>query len=125
MVDKGAADVEWKKEPDDHDYPAALSYLTLLFSEATSASMVDRLRKTNVTTFKAKDIFRASGLPELDARNLHVKTNTEKITRGEKLSPILIVRDTDHGRVIIADGYHRLCAVHLHDEDSLIPCKIA
>jgi hypothetical protein len=26
--------------------------------------------------------------------------------------------------VIIADGYHRLCAVDAHDEDALIPCKI-
>jgi hypothetical protein len=26
--------------------------------------------------------------------------------------------------VIIADGYHRLCAVYSVDEDALIPCKI-
>jgi hypothetical protein len=26
--------------------------------------------------------------------------------------------------VIIADGYHRLCAVYSIDEDAVIPCKI-
>jgi hypothetical protein len=28
-----------------------------------------------------------------------------------------------HG--IIADGYHRLCAVYSLDENAVIPCKIA
>jgi len=27
--------------------------------------------------------------------------------------------------VIIADGYHRLCAIYSYDEDAVIPCKIA
>jgi disulfide oxidoreductase YuzD len=118
------AKIEWRKEPEDHDYPAALSYLTLVFSEATAAGKVEALRKAPVVEFCAKDIFRASGLAELDATNHHVKKNTAKITKGEKLSPILIVRDTDHGRVIVADGYHRLNAVYLYDEDAKIPCKI-
>jgi hypothetical protein len=26
--------------------------------------------------------------------------------------------------LIIADGYHRLCAVYKFDEDAVIPCKI-
>ena len=28
------------------------------------------------------------------------------------------------GIVIIADGYHRLCAVYAFDEEAVIPCKI-
>ena len=28
------------------------------------------------------------------------------------------------GKVVIADGYHRLCAVYGFDEDAWIPCKI-
>ena len=42
-----------------------------------------------------------------------------------EISPLLLIRDTLHGRVIIADGYHRLCAVYSFDEDAVIPCKIA
>ena len=43
---------------------------------------------------------------------------------NEKISPLLLVRDKTGGRVIIADGYHRLCAVYTFDEDAMIPCKI-
>ena len=38
--------------------------------------------------------------------------------------PFLLVRDTVNGKVVIADGYHRLCAVYSFDEDALIPGKI-
>jgi len=36
----------------------------------------------------------------------------------------LLCRDKDRGKLIIADGYHRLCAVYTFDEDAMIPCKI-
>jgi hypothetical protein len=53
-----------------------------------------------------------------------VEKNLAKIDSGMKLSPLLLVRDPSNGKVIVADGYHRLCAVYAHDEDALIPCKI-
>jgi hypothetical protein len=34
------------------------------------------------------------------------------------------VRDRQNGKVVIADGYHRLCAVYARDEDAVMPCKI-
>jgi hypothetical protein len=36
----------------------------------------------------------------------------------------LLCRDERHGKLIIADGYHRLCAVYSFDEDAMIPCQI-
>ena len=27
-------------------------------------------------------------------------------------------------KLVIADGYHRMCAVYLFDEDTRVPCKI-
>ncbi len=42
----------------------------------------------------------------------------------KKLSPLLLVRDSRTGRVIIADGYHRIRAAYSLDEDASIPCKI-
>jgi hypothetical protein len=53
-----------------------------------------------------------------------VEKDRDRISRGEKLSPLLLCRDQAHGKLIIADGYHRLCAVYKFDEDALIPCKI-
>jgi hypothetical protein len=116
--------IKWLKDAEDHDYPAALSYLSLLFDEATAAKLVDRLRKAPVSQFKAKDIFRASGLSLLGVSNSHVIQDREKILAGQSLSPLLLVRAASNEVVIIADGYHRMCAVYTFDEDALIPCKI-
>jgi hypothetical protein len=77
-----------------------------------------------VSEFQAKDIFRASRLSLLGVSNSHVEKDRQKIQAGEPLSPLLLVRDPENARVIIADGYHRLCAVYAHDEDAIIPCKI-
>ena len=114
--------IGWLPEPEEHNYPAALLYLELLFPAARAAEVVEKLKAAGVSTFKAKDIFRASGLSLLGVSNSHVDKDRQKIASGRKLSPILLVRaDT---RVIIADGYHRMCAVYAVDEDALIPCKI-
>ena len=78
-----------------------------------------------MSRFKAKDIFRASGLSLLGVSNAHVARDQQKIKSGRELSPLLLIRDPVNQRVIIADGYHRLCAVYSYDEDAVIPCKIA
>lgn len=118
------SDIQWFAEPEDHDYPAALSYLSLHFDEKTAAGQVDKLKRAPTTCFKAKDIFRASGLSLLGISNSHVEKDRKKIHDGRKLSPLLVVRDPAHCRVLIADGYHRLCAVYSIDEDAVVPCKI-
>jgi len=116
--------VTWLGQPEAHDYTAAESYLSLTFETARARRIVSRLRRARVVQFKAKDIFRASGLSLLGISNSHVEKDRRKIATRAKLSPLLLVRDADRGRVIIADGYHRLCAVYGYDEDALIPCKI-
>ncbi len=117
-------DIQWLPQPEDHDYPAAASYLALLRDAVTAAALVKKLQTAAVSQFKAKDIFRASQLPLLGVSNSHVDKDRQKIVDGHKLSPILLVRDPAAGKVIIADGYHRLCATYLFDEDAMIPCKI-
>ncbi|MGA2640961.1 MAG: hypothetical protein ABSG21_08650 [Spirochaetia bacterium] len=117
-------EINWLNEPEEHNYPAALSYLSLLYDEKTAASIVGKLESAPVSTFKAKDIFRASRLSLLGVSNAHVEKDRQKIQSGRKLSPLLLTRDAALGEVIIADGYHRLCAVYTYDEDALIPCKI-
>jgi hypothetical protein len=116
-----SASIEWLPEPEELNYPAALSYLSLLFRD--SSQIVEQLKKAPVTEFKAKDIFRASGLSLLGISNSHVKKDLAKIAAGKPLSPILLVR-REGEKVIIADGYHRICAVYSLNEDALIPCKI-
>ncbi len=116
--------IEWLTEPQEHDYPAAESYLALLFDKRTAKKLTMKLKKGKMTQFKAKDIFRASGLSLLGVSNSHLEKDRQKIIEGMPLSPILLVRDGHNARVIIADGYHRLCAVYSFNEDEVIPCRI-
>jgi hypothetical protein len=118
-------EIKWRSEPEEQDYPAALSYLSLLYDIKKATAGVNRLRRAAIAKFKAKDIFRASGLSLLGISNAHVERDRAKIRSGRALSPLLLIRDSINGRVIIADGYHRLCAVYSYDEDAVIPCKIA
>ncbi|MCU1337330.1 MAG: hypothetical protein JWO19_2911 [Bryobacterales bacterium] len=117
-------EIQWLADPEDDDYPAAGSYLSLLYEETAAAKYVEHLRKAQVSKFKAKDIFRASGLPLLGISNSHVEHDQKKVLAGKSLSPLLLVRTASHRTVVIADGYHRLCAVYTFDEDAVIPCKI-
>ncbi len=117
-------EIKWRSKPDSQDYPAALSYLKLIYTEDVAKKFVSRLKKTPCLKFKAKDMFRASSLSLLGVSNFHVETDRKKIREGKKLSPILLIRDAANGKVVIADGYHRLCAVYSFDEDAVIPCKI-
>ena len=116
--------IKWLAEPQDHDYPAAKSYLSLILKPAEAKAAVAKLKQAKVTQYAAKDLFRASRLPLLDLNNSHVEKDKTRIDAGEKLSPLLLYRDRRNGRLVIADGYHRLCAVYLFDEDAMIPCKI-
>ncbi|MBB5638024.1 hypothetical protein HDE68_003950 [Pedobacter cryoconitis] len=114
--------IKWIKDPEEHDYPAATSYLSLIYADPEK--YVKPLKAAPITEFKAKDIFRAAMLTRLTKDNSHVAENIVKIKKGVRLSPILLVRDSPNGKVIIADGYHRMCAVYTFNEDAVIPCKI-
>jgi len=116
--------IAWLDDVEDHNYPAAESYLLLLYSRTEVSRLITGLRKAKAVKFKAKDIFRASQLSLLGVSNTHVEKDRRKIKNGTPLSPLLLVRDGKHGKVIIADGYHRLCAIYGFDEDAWIRCKI-
>ena len=118
--------IRWQSEPDDHDYDAASDYLDLLAPSHLVEPTIAALRTVPESHRKAKDILRASGLTSLDADNHHVAKDSHKIHSGVALSPVLLVRgDMKHGLpLVIADGYHRICAVHLVEEDTAIPCRI-
>jgi hypothetical protein len=124
MGNEQGIEVLWLPEPEEHNYPAAASYLSLVFKDDRVAQMVAELKAAAVVQFKAKDILRASQLSPLGISNAHVEKDRKKIRTGTSLSPLLLVRDEPHGKVVIADGYHRLCAIYEVDEDAWIHCKI-
>ena len=92
---------------------------------AEAAALVNKLRKAKTVQHAGKDIFRAaSGACCND--DPHVIANLKKIARGKKLAPVLLVRgDGTRGLpLLIADGYHRVCAAYHHDYDEPVPCVI-
>jgi len=116
----------WKVEPDDHDYPAAQEYLSLITDDVSAANLVEELRKAKLVLRKGKDLLRASRLPLLPEKNLHVAKDLEKVRKGQELSPVLLVRGnlTAEVPLTVADGYHRICASYYLDEDANIPCRM-
>ena len=68
----------WLDAPEEHDYPAAASYLNLTIEPKKTKKIVAALRKTKISHFKAKDIFRASGLSLLGISNSHVEKDSKK-----------------------------------------------
>jgi hypothetical protein len=114
----------WLDDVEEHNFVAAASYLGLVHRDKRVATWVAALRAAAITRFAAKDIFRASGLSLLGVSNSHVEKDRKRIKQGAALSPVLLVRDRRHGKVVVADGYHRICAVYSVDEDAWIPCKI-
>jgi hypothetical protein len=116
----------WKPDPEEHDFPAAADYLELLLPGVEVTSIVAALRKAETVHKKAKDLARASRLPLLPADNSHVAQDLQKVKKGARLSPVLLVRGQLGANVAltIADGYHRICASYLIDENADIPCRI-
>lgn len=124
MATRPVKAIRWLPDADKHDFPAAESYLRLIYTEKRAAKRVAQLRAAGITQFKAKDIFRASQLSLLGVSNSHLEKDRKKIQSGTRLSPLLLVRDDRNGKVLVADGYHRLCAIYAFDEDASIHCKI-
>jgi hypothetical protein len=119
------AAVQWLAKPEKHDYQAAEDYLSLVMPVKGAAAYRDKLAAADsITHRKAKDILRASQLALLAQDNKHVAADLSKVNAGTTLSPILLVRGSDAHPLIIADGYHRVCASYWVDENTDIPCVL-
>ena len=116
----------WKAAPSREDFNAALKYLSLLGSGGNAKHLVERLARTRTIEATAKDLLRASNLPLLPRDESHVEADLKRINKGKPLSPVLLVRGDLQQAVplLVADGYHRICAVCYFDEDAPVACRI-
>ena len=116
----------WTNEPEEHDFPAAASYLSLVCEPTDVRKLVNALQTAQTVRHQAKDLLRASGLALLPIDHAHVASDLAKVNQGEKLSPVLLVRgDFRRGSPLtIADGYHRVCASYHLNENAEIPCHL-
>jgi hypothetical protein len=118
--------VKWLPKPEKHDYQAAQDYLSLLMSPKQAAEWRRKLADAGneITHRKAKDLLRASQLALLGEDDKEVASDLRKVAAGAPLSPILLVRGRGHRPLVIADGYHRVCASYWIDEATDIPCVL-
>jgi hypothetical protein len=116
----------WKKAPEADDYSGTMNFLSLIFPAATCKKLLRALRAETNIDRAAKDLLRASNLPLLPSDEPHVDDDLKRIHKGKPLAPVLLVRGNMAKGIplIVADGYHRICATCYHDESTPIPCRM-
>ena len=116
--------IRWLDEPEEKDYRAAESFLSMVLAPASLSEVIAALQVAPVGRWAAKDILRAAGLPALrPKKSAEVAEQLKKIKAGIPISPILLlggVRDY----LVIGDGYHRASAAYQVDEDALVPGRL-
>jgi hypothetical protein len=119
--------VRWQSNPGARDFDAALGYLGLIYPAADSRKLVRALRRAGSVQHTAKDLLRASGLPLLPRDEVHVAADLKRIRKDKALSPVLLIQGDMSQCIplIVADGYHRICAVCHYDEDAAISCRLS
>ncbi|MBV8795045.1 MAG: hypothetical protein JO136_08920 [Hyphomicrobiales bacterium] len=119
--------LKWSEQEEDEDFEAAFKYLSLLRPDAQAHALVKSLRGAKLLEHAAKDLLRAAQLPLLPRDEPHVDADLKRIQKGKPLAPVLLVRgDMASGLpLVVADGYHRICAVVYFDESAPVRCRIA
>jgi len=115
--------LRWLDDVADHDFAAAMAYLSLRFNRAHVDDLEKDLRAASVTTRRANDILRACRLDALPLDDPGVKRDLLKAVSGEKLSPVLVVTFPEGAD--IADGYHRVSLAYHLNPFGDVPLRIA
>ena len=120
-------DLNWSEQEEDEDFDAAFKYLSLLGPDTKAHALVKSLRGAKLVEHAAKDLLRAAQLPLLPRDEPHVDQDLKRIQKGKPLAPVLLVRgDMRNGLpLVVADGYHRICAVVYFEESAPVRCRIA
>ena len=82
-MSKKKMEIKWLSAPEEHNYPAARSYLSLLYDENTAKAYVKALRHISQSEYKAKDIFRASSLSLLGGVMRTLKRINRKLKQSK------------------------------------------
>jgi len=120
----GTPRIRWLDQPEEKDYLAAESFLSMLLAPASLAETALSLRTAPIGHWAAKDILRAAGLPPLKRKqSVEVAEKLRKIKTGVPISPVLLIAGA-RNYLVIADGYHRVSAAYRSDEDAPVPGRL-
>ncbi len=119
-----AARIRWLDEPEEKDYLAADSFLSMVLPPSSLSDTIAALRSAPLGHWAAKDLLRASGLPPLKPKqSAEVAEKLDKIRNGIPISPVLLVGGI-RDYLVIGDGYHRASAAYRVDEDAQVPGRL-
>lgn len=119
--------ITWADDADPEAYDNAKAFLTLHnASPDVIKDIVSQWHTSDAQEYRATDILRATGYPSVSAKeDVQVKRTTKKMKKGEPVEPpLLVVRDPGH-QPLLADGYHRLCAVYEAFAEAPVPLRVA
>ncbi len=108
----------WAPAPTEDDVRDAGWFLQLL--DVPGPVAADPVQQA----YQAKDLLRAARLPVLSKVNAGVRKWAKRLRDGDPLPPVLlVVGSLDQDRpLVIAEGYHRVCACYLSDEQTMVEC---
>ena len=120
------SELNWSESEEGQDFKAAFKFLSLLCSERKANALVESLHGAKVVDHAAKDLLRAAQLPLLPRDEPHVDDDLKRIQKDKPLAPVLLIRgDLASGLpLMVADGYHRICAVVYFDESAPVRGRI-
>ena len=117
--------ITWQDDAPPSDYEAAGHYLSLVDVQKNIDKALADLKAGAIVEYKATDLLRAAQLAVPKADDRPTREQIKKIKRGEPVSPVLLVRVPALKKVIVADGFHRICAAYRIDPDVVLHCKLA
>ena len=116
--------IRWLEEPEEKDYLAADSFLSMVLEPSSLSETVAALRAAPLGHWAAKDLLRAAGLPPLKPKqSAEVAEKLKKIKNGIPISPVLLIGGI-RDYLVIGDGYHRASAAYRIDEDARVPGRL-
>ena len=108
----------WRDELKDAHIDDAVEYVSLFFQQDQLEGIAKKLKRheKDLSSFKAKDLFRASGDIPLPETDIEVAGHLKKIREGTPLNPVILITLND--KLYIADGFHRICACYIVSSDA-------
>jgi hypothetical protein len=116
--------IRWLEEPEEKDYLAAESFLSMVIAPSSLSETIAALRTAPLGHWAAKDLLRAAGLPPLKPKqSAEVAEKLKKIKNDIPISPVLLVGGI-RDYLVIGDGYHRVSAAYRVNEDAQVPGRL-
>jgi len=108
----------WAAIPTADDVADATHFLTLL--DVAGPLTVDE----DQCVYPAKDLLRAARLPLLPKDSAGVHKWLGRLHDGAEIPPVLLLIGSlvADRPLIVAEGYHRVCACYLRDEQTPVAC---